>query len=269
MPPSGYFRSWTEVCRAVGGQGLEFSTLNSIAIEDLLSILAICDNPFKDVPGKYWDLSPLGRKLIVDLTKVFISIKEREFTNGKLYLISPLKHFLNPDRDTSWYLAVDSMTALECIHRGLGPHTVDIANFLITHGVRFGALQPIKDFSISKSPPVRPQCPSLGHRPVNHHFDLADFAGYEALRDSFFHLQPHVLREGGIIARLAREVLPNSNSLSGPSSEALDGHRARFVCGDEIYVDDDILEPESRLICGSYVLAHNDKGMKIFPQLSC
>jgi hypothetical protein len=63
------------------------------------------------------------------------------------------------------------------------------------------------------------------------------------------------LREGGIIARLAREVLPNSNALSGPS-EALSGHRARFIYGDEIYVDDSFVEVELWLICGTYVLGN-------------
>jgi hypothetical protein len=86
--------------------------------------------------------------------------------------------------------------------------------------------------------------------------------------DSFLRSQPHgplALREGGIIARLAREVLPNSNALSGPSSEALGGHRARLVYDDKIYVEDEFSEAELRLICGTYALADtSDKGMRIF-----
>jgi hypothetical protein len=62
------------------------------------------------------------------------------------------------------------------------------------------------------------------------------------------------LREGGIIARLAREVLPNSNALSGPSPEALSGRRARFIYSNEIYVDDNFLPEELGLICGTYAL---------------
>ena len=137
------FHSWTEVCCAVGGQQLESLALNCDAIEDFLSILARCDHPFKDVPGKYWDLSPLGQKPIVGLSKVFILIKEMEFTDGVQYFISPDPRFLDPSRDTSWSITVDAMTALECIRCGLGPHTIDIANFLITHGVHFHTLQRI------------------------------------------------------------------------------------------------------------------------------
>jgi hypothetical protein len=252
-------RSWTEVCRTVGGQQLESSAVlaDRAAIQDFLSILAGSPDPFNDVPGKYWDLSPSGQNPIVRLRKVFISIEERQFTNDKHYIIRP--RFLHPSRDSSWLLSVDPMTALECIRRGLGPHTVDIANFLISHGVHFRALQRIPNSPNSPNPSVRPHCRYLGYRSADYSFDLADFAGYEALRDSFLRSQSHgplALREGGIIARLAREVLPNSNALSGPSSEALSGHRARFIYGDEIYVDDSFLEDELRLICGTYVLGN-------------
>jgi len=221
-----------------------------------LSILAESPDPFKDVPGKYWDLSPSGQNppAIVDLDKVFISIEERQFTDGKHYIIRP--RFLHPSRDTSWLLSVDPMTALECIRRRLGPHTIDISNFLISHGVRFRALQRIPN-SEKLEAPVRPRSRYLGNRSFDYSFDLADYSGYEVLRDSFLRSQSHgplALREGGIIARLAREVLPNSNALSGPSSEALSGHHARYTYGDEIYVDDRFLDEELELICGTYVL---------------
>ena len=265
-----YFGSWTQVCRSVGGQGLESSALNADAVDDFLSILARSEKPFKDVPGKYWDLSPLGSKPLVDLTKVFISVKRMDFAGGPQYLISPLERFLHPERDGDWILSVDPMTALECIRRGLGPHTVDVANFLIMHGVCFGALRRIREFPLD--PPVRPDCRSLGRRSVEHQFDLADFAAYEASRESFLRSQPHgplALRAGGIIARLAREVLPNTNALSGPSDDALHGRHARFVCRDEVYVDDTFLESERRLICGSYDIPVANPGKRIFPQLCC
>jgi hypothetical protein len=274
--PSSYkagtynFRSWPEVCRAVGGQELESSALNHRPIQDFLSILAVCgNNPLKDVPGKYWDLSPLGGNPIVDLSKVYISIEEMQFTTGTQYFISPLSR-LHTERDTPWFLSVDPMTALECIRRGLGPHTIDIANFFITHGVQFRTFQRIQNSPNPEIPPVPPQCRYLGYRSLDYSFDLADFAGYEVLRDSFLRSQPHgalALREGGIIARLAREVLPNSNALSGPSPEALGGHRARHVYDDkpEIYVEDEFSDAELRLICGTYALADTfDKGMRIF-----
>ena len=252
-----FIRNWIEVCRIVGGQRLESSAvLDRSATTDFLSILAGSPDPFKDVPGKYWDLSPSGCRPIVDLDKVFVSIEERQFTNGKQYIVRP--RFLHPSRDTPWLISVDSITALECIRRRLGPHTIDVANFLISHGVHFRTLQRILN---SEEPPVRPHIRYLGIRPNNYIFDLADFAGYEELRNSFLLSQSHgplALREGGIIARLAREVLPNINALSGPSSEALNGRGARFICGNEIYVDDTFSEVELGLLCGTYALGNPD-----------
>jgi hypothetical protein len=269
--------SWTQACRTVGGQHLEASAAEEVdrrAIQDFLEILAGSDDPFKDVPGKYWDLSPSGLNPMVKLCNASISIEEWQFTDGKHHIIR--SRLLHPSRDTSWLLSVDPMTALECVRRSLGPHTLDIADFLISHGVRFRTLQRIPNSLNSEQPPRR-RCRYLGNRPANYSFDLADFAGYEALRDSFLRSQSHgplALREGGIIARLAREVLPNSNALSGPSSEALSGHRARFTYGDEIYVDDNFLKAELELICGTYVLSNasaNARGCNEFLscQLSC
>jgi hypothetical protein len=262
--PTAILRSWTEVCRAVGGQHLQPSVVpeDRNAIRDFLSILAESPDPFKDIPAKYWDLTQSGQNplAIVDLDKVYISIEERHFTDGKHYIIRP--RLLHPSRDMPWLLSVDSMTALECIRRRLGPHTIDIANFLISHGVHFHTLQCIPNSVNSENPPERPRCRYLGYRAADYSFDLADYAGYEALRDSFLRSQSHgplALRQGGIIARLAREVLPNSNALSGPSSEALSGHRARFIYGDEIYVDDSFSEEELGLICGTYVLGNSNR----------
>jgi hypothetical protein len=84
-------------------------------------------------------------------------------------------------------------------------------------------------------------------------------------RDSFLRSQSHgplALCEGGIIARLAREVLPNSKALFGPSLEALNGDHARFICNNssEIYVADNFLDAELGLICGTYSLGMHGKG---------
>lgn len=270
IPPSikaeiATFRSWEEVCRAVGGQQLETSVVNGDAIRDFLSILVLSADPFKEIPGKYWDLSPLGKNPIVGLNKVFIWIEKKQLGDKIFYIIHP--RFLHPSRDSSWSISVDPMTALECIRRGLGPHTVDIANFLISHGVRFHALERVQSLPISEKPSDRPHCRYLGRRPADYSFDLADFAGYEALRDFFLRSQSHgplALREGGIVARLAREVLPNSNALSGPSLEALNGDREQFICNNdsEIYVADKFLDAELGLICGVYSLGthHDGKG---------
>ena len=86
------------------------------------------------------------------------------------------------------------------------------------------------------------------------HLESSAEVDRDAIQDSQAH-GPFALRSSGIIARLAREVLPNSNALSGPSYEALNGGRERFICDGEIYVDDSLSVDDLGLICGTYVLS--------------
>ena len=175
------FCSWTEVCHSVGGQKLEESAVNCDTITDFLSILAGSSDPLKDVPGKFWDLSPQNPLAIVNLDKIFVSIEERQFSNlkDKHYIIHP--HFLHSSLDMPWLLSVNCMTALECIHCCLGPHMINIANLLISNGEHFHALQHIPDSPNSEESFVRPPIWYLGNHPANYSFDLVDFTGYEVL----------------------------------------------------------------------------------------
>jgi hypothetical protein len=135
------FRSFQEVVWAVGGQHLQFSGTNEQAIMDFLGCLLSTRDPLRDVPGKYWDLSPMGADPLTQSTTVFIRIKNFD----DRYLLHPIN--LHPSRDTSWVLAVDAMTALECIRHGLGPHTLDIANYLVDHGISFSTISSLRPSS--------------------------------------------------------------------------------------------------------------------------
>jgi len=57
---------------------------------------------------------------------------------------------------------------------------------------------------------------------------------------------------GGIIWRLARQSLPDSAVLCGPSQDALDGCCEVFSCGEEKFCDDALPEAALDLICGVY-----------------
>jgi hypothetical protein len=58
---------------------LETLAVNGDAIQDFLLILVLSADLFKEMPGKYWDLSPFGKTPIVGLNKVFIWIEEKQF----------------------------------------------------------------------------------------------------------------------------------------------------------------------------------------------
>ena len=87
------------------------------------------NDPLHDVPEKFWDLNT-SNGASLNLAAGLVSIEPKMFVDGLTqYLVHPID--LNPSRDSSWVLAVDSLTALECVHQGLGPHTTNIAEFLI------------------------------------------------------------------------------------------------------------------------------------------
>ena len=62
------------------------------------------------------------------------------------------------------------------------------------------------------------------------------------------------LCEGGIIARLARESMPNTLVFQGPSEEALEGKCSVFASPDGIMVDDHLPEDVKDFICEMYLM---------------
>jgi hypothetical protein len=254
------FRNWHEVVCAVGGQGMNVSDTNQRAITDFLGCILSSENPLRVVPGKFWDLSADGADPLNELTPRFIRIEKRQFKDRPWYLLRPSN--LHPTRDTSWCIAVDALTALECIRRGLGPHSLDIANYLVDHGIPFSTLDHLRPTSQLPSSPSRLPRRVLGRRPKGYKFNLADYAAYVTLRDSYLSTQPHAraaLCAGGIVARLARESLSAVAVLSGPSQSALEGKQVVLTWNGQHFCDDTVSEVDTDLICGVYEVETGDK----------
>jgi hypothetical protein len=252
------FESWNHVCNAVGGQGLSSSTNDHAPITDFLVALMYSRRPYHDVPGKYWDLSPGNIRPLKLFTPLHFRIEVKSFRGRQLCLLHPRSETLAAD----WTIAVGPMTSLECIRRCLGPSSIDVAEFLIKHGISFRTLAPPSTLS-SEHGPVKPR-QLLGHRSKSHKFDLADFVSYETLRESYLVAQPQgrrALSYGGIVARLARETLPDSVVLAGPSYQALQGQQEIFGEGGDMLVDDKLSEDDLDFICGAYVVETGVKGM--------
>ena len=258
------FRTFQEVVRAVGGQHMQFSGTNERVITDFLGCLLSTRNPLRDVPGKYWDLSSMGADPLTQSTTNFICIERRVFEDRARYLLRPIN--LHPSRDTSWVLAVDAMTALECIRRGLGPHTLDIANYFIDHGIPFSTISYLQPSSQGLKREPRLVGGLLGRRPKGYTFNLADYAAYTTIRDSYLLSHSNAraaLCAGGIVARLAREEMSNVAVLSGPSEAALNGEQTVFTSGDDRFCDDMIPPEVIDLICGVYEVETGQKGEMI------
>ena len=267
VPPSIIsipFSSWEEVTRAVGGQKMQSSGTNQHAISDFLGCLLSTADPLRDVPGKYWDLSAEGADPLTHSVTKFIRIEKCRFQDDAWYLLRRIN--LHPSRDTSWMLAVDAMTALECIRRGLGPHTLDIANHFINYGIPFLTLSYLRPASTtSHAPKYHPQLTRqlLGRRPKDYIFNLADYAAYTTLRGSYLLSHPHAraaLCAGGVIARLAREEMSHITALSGPSEAALNGEQRVLTSDGDHFCDDKISDQVMDLICGVYEVETGNKG---------
>jgi hypothetical protein len=244
------FRDWLEVRRSIGCHQLDGSQTYRQPIQDFLECLLAKGDPLHNVSGKFWDLNT-SNSASLNLAAGSVHIEPKTFSDGiTRYLIRPVA----VSRDSSWVLAVDAMTALECIRRRLGPHTIDIADFLINRGMSFSTLAHMKSIPGPRTPP-RPISNLLGIRPMSHRFDVADFSAYQTLCYSFLksNLSSRAaLCMGGIVARLAREILPNTAALLGPSQDALEGSQNILVCGGECFCDDKLCNTDTDLICGVY-----------------
>jgi hypothetical protein len=259
--PSVEFRDWLEVRRSIGCHQLDGSPTYRRPIQDFLECLLSKDDPLRDVPAKFWDLNT-SNSASINLAAGFIHIEPKKFLDGIThYLIRPVG--LHASRDSSWVLAVNAMTALECVRRRLGPHTIDIAEFLINRGIPFKTLRPMTSIPAPHTPP-RPLSNFLGTRLMNYRFDVADFSVYQTLCDSVLKSKPFcraALCMGGIVARLAREILPITAALLGPSQDALEGSQKIMVCDDGNFCDDNLSDAYTDLICGVYKVSTVHRSM--------
>ncbi|PPQ71051.1 hypothetical protein CVT25_007322 [Psilocybe cyanescens] len=250
------FTSWDEVLRSVGARQLTTSWKDKVPIEDFLGCLLVSKEPLDEIPGKFWDLGSYAMTPLSEMQPCFVSVHVKHFDNAPHYILRPRN--LHESRDVSWLLSVDAMTALECMRRSLGPHIYDITNFLVDHGIPFRTFLPLpSDLRTSLSSSSKRSSPRslLGRRSKKYNFDLGDFATYQTLLHALLRANPEsraALCIGGIVARIARDILPNSAALLGPSHEALDGKQQVLESDGQIFCDDELSQDMLDLICGVY-----------------
>jgi hypothetical protein len=253
------FYDWVDVIRSIGAHQLGSSLMHCQPIKEFLECLLSTKDPLRDVPAKFWDLNTTN-SVCLNFAAGLVRIEPKTFLDGKmLYLIHPV----DASRDSSWVVAVNAMTALECLRRRLGPHATDIADFLITRGMPFSTLQRMTSIPGPRTPP-RPISTMLGTLPINYRFNLADFSAYRSICESVLKSKPFcraALCMGGIVARLAREIIPIGAALLGPSPDALEGSQEILVSGGELFCDDKLSETYTDLICGVYDIPTAQGGM--------
>jgi hypothetical protein len=174
------FRQWYEVICCVGGHDLDSQERQRPIISYFLSLLFSSQaNAISVIPPEFWDLHPNNPEPLEFKQPMPLDIKLQYFSNDPAVCVLRARD-LDPSCNTRWLVAVSPMTALEIIRRDVGPHSADIAHFLISNGIPFNTLSPLPKIPPLISSPPAP-LPSLGIRPPGHVFTLADYIAYEAI----------------------------------------------------------------------------------------
>ena len=219
------------------------------AIRELVgSFFEVAKGDIRHPHKTLWDLDPRGDQYLFKRSNVAISLCVEETSIGTVYWLESRN--LHPSRNAPWRILVqDPATAIECLRRRWGPHLVDIAFELYSRGMAFKTCLAV-DYCISLD---RPAVIGLGYRLSGYTPSKQDYATCESIRNIFL-TSPRAraaLLKGGIIWRLARDVIPEAALLSGPSEEVYKTGQ-QIECNNGSYLDDDLTDDELNLISGVY-----------------
>ena len=206
-----------------------------------MSAMSLCD-----VPADTYDLRSDER-----MASGRVSIRCVNLSNKSSYI---LKQHGAPDG--SFVLILTSAaTVMEIVRHGWGPDLQLIVYKLLERGIAFNFCWP--DPPRIKPPPMfMPRFGGLGYRPKGYKPDQVDYAAYESFRNRL--LQSSRGRaassRGGLLARLARDVVTADDVVFGPSGDLLDealclwdGNHSSMA-----YWDDQLSADEEDLLCGLY-----------------
>lgn len=158
------------------------------------------------------------------------------------------------EREPNWQILVpDASTALMCLRSQWGHNSIDIARELLARNIRFYMVTPLATQADRVSPPPV----GLGWRNVDYVPDAFEFYAYEAERDAFLRgpRGTAALLVGGIVGRIARDVLDPNDALAGPSKYVSSKGSIFESTSMGLYTGDELTEEEKNLICGVYKLA--------------
>ena len=157
----------------------------------------------------------------------------------------------------------DPVAVVQIVRCNWGITASEVADQLITHGIQFHTLrkgrrptvQEMQRFS-HLTRPGAPRC-ILGYRRSDYKADTHDLHVYEAERDRFLRSSRGraTVMCGGIVGRIAREVVPDAHVIYGPDPDLVCLRGRCFL--DTLsggYWDDEITSEEIDLICGVYIV---------------
>ncbi|KAF8888300.1 hypothetical protein BD779DRAFT_1470331 [Infundibulicybe gibba] len=196
----------------------------------------LCDTePPLDLPAA-WDISPLRSD-----TRRLWKLKEG-------YLIGTKQ---DPESQC-WLLFVKEATTVAQIYRQPGG-VMEAAHFLISHGIAFNTAQ---HQNLRKEPVAR-VVTGLGYHKHGYQPSAHEYASYVERRDTLLKgpTGRAALKMGGIVWRLAMDVVPIKDVLRGPVGNASSyGQVLDDAERGGKYIDDHLDETATDLICGVYAV---------------
>ncbi|KAG6836524.1 hypothetical protein H0H93_007133 [Arthromyces matolae] len=255
-PPVDMKITWS-VCRQYLGNGRWLESPDVVAPAPLpptSTQLSMCtffhklltSQKIDDLPDALYDL----RTQHPD-QPVFVSVRTEIMEGATHFFIRP-QESTRPEYDVSWEVKLTSAAATLGILRRPDLDFVGIVHHLLDKGISFR--------TCIIGPPRPPPFPTqfrhsgLGYRPPNYQPDMLEYTTYLSHRNELLR-GPRgraALLSGGIISRLAREVVQYQHVLDGPTGNVYDtGAMIQSQAGVG-YWDDTLTEHEIHIICGVY-----------------
>lgn len=240
----------------LGDEELAVSNSHQGRFDNFRAFLAYChkSRSLSDIPKPLLDYHDNSSEIFSAWT---IQVR-RETLNGDLYYV--VHEHKNPSPSRLFILLQSAVNTLEIVRQGWGPSLRDVMEQLLLRGITFYVCFRSDEIPTGKPGP-RNTFSGLGYRPESYEPDVLDYQAYVTLRTQFF-VSPRgraALLHGGLIGRLAREVVSHEEVLRGPTDDAtIDGICLWDKHSQLAYWDDCLSEQEIDLICGVY---HVSTGM--------
>jgi hypothetical protein len=248
LPPSGISYDLLTIGRIIGDTETCLPPALLAPVRTLIYHLSKDVTPKPPPPER--DLEdPSHITQLIGVSNVLVKLSQHE--NGRCYLLQgKAAQVDNPP----WKIMVfDAATALQCLRANWGPDDENIARNLCRRGIPFCTLTPIPTYWLLKAPSQQPSV-GLGWRELGYKPDPVDYKAYEFKRDAFLR-SPHgraAILTGGIVWRLAIDVLGIDDVLRGPSEDSYQFGVRHNATGLVPSCDDILSEDELDLICGVY-----------------
>jgi len=181
-----------------------------------------------------------------------IQARSMTLTDKVYYFITPAS--METDSTELMLATTSAVAVIEIVRRQWGPGLIEIMRQLLDRSISFNTFI-LGSWNSLVPRNIIPHYNGLGYRPPNYSPDQIDYRAYEHLRLRLLNSSKGraAMLMGGIVARLARDVVSYETVCLGPSDNVeYDGlqlsHQSQMLA----FFDDQLTEDDVNVICGVY-----------------